>query len=324
MTGSQIDLGLWISILMFAAVAFFLTYLIASYFMKDQFAVSKRLKKISAASSKKGASRVVSKDKKNNGIVTNKLRELGFMDSLGEKLLEADIMVRPEEYLTIWAMAAVFPALIALLITFNAILALVLMIAGALIPWVYIIFQKGKKVQKFDAQLADALMIMSNCLASGLSFQQAMDNISKEMPDPIAGEFGRTVKEIKFGKNTEQALEDMAQRIGSSDLMLAMTAIIIQHQVGGNLSEILLTIAETIKDRFKIKQEISVMTTQGKLSGIIVGALPVVIGLLLTVMSPQYMMPFFQSPLGLIMLVIAVIMDLIGFVCVKKIVTIEY
>lgn len=262
--------------------------------------------------------------KKSSGRLLKRIKELGFTDTLGDELISAGIMMKPEEYLIMWVVLAVgLPIIIALFLG-NILFAFLAMLIGGIAPLLFIRSKRSKKLKLFDTQLADALMLMSNSLHAGLSFQNAMENIGKEMPDPIAGEFSRVVKEMRYGKTTEQAITDMVERIESRDLMLAMNAVLIQHQVGGNLSEILESIAATIRDRIKIKADIKSLTAQGRMSGMIIGGLPIVVGLMIAIMNPSYMSMFVTEPLGWVLLAVCAVMEFIGFMFIKKIVTIEY
>ena len=151
-----------------------------------------------------------------------------------------------------------------------------------------------------------------------------MENVANDMPAPIGMEFGRVCNEIRYGATMEEALNNMAERVKSPDLMLVVSAVLIQRTTGGNLSEILSTISETIRDRIKIKGEISSTTAQGRMSGIIIGALPIGIAVILMVINPEYMSTFFTTTVGNIMLTVSVIMEILGFLAIRKVVTIEY
>ena len=226
--------------------------------------------------------------------------------------------------MTLWVVLIFVPGGLAALLNSNPIPSFTLVVLGAVLPPVYIQKQKKKRMIQFENQLGDVLAIVSNCLRSGLTFQQAMENIAKEMPDPIAREFGRAVREIKYGNTVEKALHNMTVRIKSADLMLTVSAVLIQRQVGGNLSEVLDNISETIKERLKIKDEIRVLTATGRISGTVIGMLPVGIGVILLLLNPDYITLFFETSMGKMLLVLAGVLELIGFLFVKKIVTVKY
>jgi tight adherence protein B len=151
-----------------------------------------------------------------------------------------------------------------------------------------------------------------------------MENVANDMPAPIGMEFGRVCNEIRYGATLDEALNNMVDRVKSPDLMLVVSAVLIQRTTGGNLSEILSTISNTIRERIKIKGEISSITAQGRMSGLIIGALPVGVAAILMVVNPEYMSTFFTTTAGNIMLIISVVMEILGFFAIRKVVTIEY
>lgn len=284
--------GVLVSILLLAVAAFGITTLVLQYVKRNQMAVERRVKNLRGTVLEDMLQPGMAPEKKEKTGFLHNLSKLGFVASLGDELLAANIMVKPEEYLTIWIMMVIFPPLLIFLFTLNIVFSLLFMLIGAVIPFLYIGRKKAKKWQQFDSQLGDALLMMSNCLSGGLSFPQAMESIAREMPDPIAGEFARVINEIRFGKTMDQAINDMIVRVKSQDLMIAMNAVLIQHQVGGNLAEILATIAETVKDRIQIKKDVRVMTSQGRMSGNVIALLPIFLFIAIFAMNPSYMSDF--------------------------------
>jgi tight adherence protein B len=152
---------------------------------------------------------------------------------------------------------------------------------------------------------------------------QAMDAVAHEMPPPMSEEFQRVVREIGLGLSNERAMNNMLRRIPSDDLDLMITAINVQHEVGGNLAEILETISHTIRERIRIKGEIRVLTAQGMISGYVISFLPVGLGLILFAMNPDYMGAMFQEPCGWAMIAVGTITTTIGYIAIRKIVNIE-
>ncbi|HAH19183.1 type II secretion system F family protein [uncultured Eubacterium sp.] len=243
---------------------------------------------------------------------------------LFEELLAADIMMKPEEYLTIWIVIFFVPAGIVFLFTQHLTLTLVFLIAGGVGPYIFIKHKQNKRRKIFESQLCDALMISTSCLRSGLTFQQAMETIAKDMDAPISTEFARACSEINFGSSMDKALSDMVARIKSPDLMLAVSAVSVQRQTGGNLSQILETISNTIRERIKVKADVSAVTSQGRMSGLLIGVLPIGLGLVLNIINPDYMKPMLETGTGHILLGICVFLEVIGFLVIKKIVDIKY
>lgn len=247
-----------------------------------------------------------------------------FIEYLKNELILANILMKPEEFLVFWIVMIFVPSGLVLLFTSELIPAVTFMILGALLPPFYVSTQKKKRTLHFEAQLSDALMIICNCIRSGLTFQQAMETGVNETSPPISQEFTRVLREIQYGYTMEKALNNMVKRVGSNDLLLTVSAINIQHKTGGNLSDILESISATIKDRQKVKKDIRVLTATGRISGIIIGLLPIFIGVALLIINPDYVKLFFHTELGILMLVVAAIMETIGYLFVKKIVTVKY
>ena len=233
-------------------------------------------------------------------------------------------MLKPEEFCLIWLILTFAPSGLAALFQLGMMPSVTLAVVGAALPIIYIKIKKGKRIKAFEAQLGDTLIMMCNGLRSGFSFQQAMENVANDMPAPIGMEFGRVCNEIRYGATMEEALNNMADRVKSPDLMLVVSAVLIQRTTGGNLSEILSTISNTIRERIKIKGEINSITAQGRMSGLIIGSLPICIAAILMVVNPEYMTTFFTTTAGNIMLIVSVVMEILGFFAIRKVVSIEY
>jgi tight adherence protein B len=244
--------------------------------------------------------------------------------AIANDLFNAGIRMRPNEFLVIWFLSAVFMPVLMAVAGLHLVSVAAVGIIGLATPPLLVRKRKKKRLVIFEKQLGEALVLICNCLRAGMTFQQAMSSIATEMPDPIAREFSRTVKEIHLGASVDTALDSMVKRVGSTDLMITISAIQIQRQVGGNLMEILENISMTIKDRIKIKEDIRVLTATGRSSGVIVGAIPLAIGGLLTLVNPAYIMTFFETRMGVIMLIVAGAMEAIGFLIIRKIVSVKY
>jgi len=247
-----------------------------------------------------------------------------FAQNIRTQLARADLKITPGEYIILTITSILGTGLITYVIMHgNPILALGGLVLGFFLPRFYVKFRQDKRLKDFNNQLGDAINLLANGLRSGYSLLQAMDAVASEMPPPMAEEFRRVVREIGLGLSSERAMNNMLRRIPSDDLDLMITAINVQHEVGGNLAEILETISHTIRERIRIKGEIKVLTSQGTLSGYVVTFLPIGLGLLLYAMNPDYMGAMFQEPCGMIMIAAAVISMTIGFIAIRKIVDIE-
>ncbi len=250
-------------------------------------------------------------------------RRGAYQQRLAADLVRAGIPMRAEEFLALQFIAAAGVPALVLAVTRNPAGAAVAGICGyVLTKWV-VVRGKARRAQKLNDQLIDALSVMANSLRAGFSFFQAMDTVSREMPDPIGGEFARALREVNLGRPVEEALETMAKRVESPDLDLVVTAVLIQRQVGGNLAEVLDNISETIRERLRIKGQIRTLTAQGRISGAIIGLLPIFMAALILVISPQYFKILLTEKIGLAMLAGAGISELLGYLFIKKITDIE-
>jgi tight adherence protein B len=201
--------------------------------------------------------------------------------------------------------------------------AFVFAAAGYFIPWVIVTYLHHRRLGTIDDQLVDALLLMANALKAGLSLQQALELVVREMKPPISDEFGRLVKEIHLGRLTDDALRRFAERVPLEDVRLAVDSILTLRETGGNLSETFQVIAYTIVERKKVQGKIKAMTAQGMSQGILICLFPIVMMLLFTFIDPNYMRPFFHSALGLLMLVTVFILDGAGLYMMFKLVKVD-
>lgn len=243
---------------------------------------------------------------------------------LRDQLASAGVPMRAEEYMSAWIVLTAVPAVLAALLGARALICVLLAAAGLLAPPLYVSSSRKKRIKAFENQLGDAVTSMSNCLKSGLTFQQGMLSIADQMPEPVSGEFGRTIREVQLGNTMDTALNNMTRRMPSPDLKLLVTAILISQQVGGTLSEVMDSIAQTISDRIKIKNDVHTLTSQGRMTGIIIGGLPIGIALIISVINPGYMDFFFTTELGKILLLVAAGMEILGFIVIRGIINVKY
>jgi tight adherence protein B len=196
--------------------------------------------------------------------------------------------------------------------------------AGYILPMLMLSIKETRRIKQFNDQLADALILAANSLRTGYSFLQAIEMVSREMPAPIGVEFARLQKEISLGVTTEEALANMGTRLESGDLDLVLTAVLIQRQVGGNLAEVLDNIAGTIRERIKLRGEVKTITAQGRVSAIIIGALPFFMLAIMYMLNPKYIGVLFTHPVGNILLGVALAGQVVGMLVLRKIVSVEY
>ena len=205
----------------------------------------------------------------------------------------------------------------------GAFFATVAAVAGFFAPAGAVRFYRQRRVKQFNTQLTDALQQLANALRAGLTFQQAMDQIGRESAAPLRQEFGLFTKEVKLGVPLEEALINMANRVGSEDLELVATSTNIARQLGGNMAEMFETIAATIRERFRLEGKINALTSQGKLQGWIVASLPLWIGLFFNWYRPDLMEPMFENAYGYILISVILVLEAIGFLLIRRIVAID-
>ena len=179
------------------------------------------------------------------------------------------------------------------------------------------------RMNKFNSQLVDGLTLVSNSLKAGFSLIQAFDMLTKEMAPPMSEEFGLVLKENKVGAPLEDALNNLVKRIKSEDLDMVVTSVLIQRKTGGNLTEVFDRIVTTIRDRQIMQGKITSLTAQGKLQGLVIGLMPIILGGIIFAMDPSFMMPMFTQPLGWAMLVVIGILEIVGGLLLKKVTTID-
>ena len=239
------------------------------------------------------------------------------------KMQKAGIPLLGTEFLILLGLSALLSAAIVFIVTkklFAGVLVAVVVVAA---EWVFVLLKISRREAAFTNQLGDCLMMVANALRAGFSFLQAMEMISKEMEPPISEEFQHVMRDIGLGATVERALDDMDKRVGSPDFSLVVTAVLIQQQVGGDLARILDTISETIQDRIRMRREVKTLTAQGRLSGWILILTPIAVALFMTSSNPDYMDPLFKHPVGQMILVAAIIMEIIGAFVINRIVDIE-
>ncbi len=256
------------------------------------------------------------------------ITKLNLMTKLKEKnqkeLIKAGIPLKGEEFTAIQIIVGLSFFIAAFKVFGTIIAGFILLMIGFYIPVSIVKIKKNKRIKVFNDQLGDTIVLISNSLKVGHSFLQAVDTASREMPEPISKEFAKLVNEIRLGVTLESAFENLLKRMESDDLSLMITAVNIQRQTGGNLAEILDNISKTIRERIRIKGEIKTLTAQGKLSGLIVSILPIVIAAAIFMIDPQYMKPLYTTKIGIVLLGTAFLNEFLGYLIINKIIKIDF
>ena len=247
----------------------------------------------------------------------------GRSSKLTEELAKADLKLRVSEYVILVVGLILLLCLVLLLRFHNPILMLLGIPVGYFVPGFVIKFRQRRRLKAFNNQLGDTIVLLSNALKAGYSFAQAMATIAKSSSPPMADEFSRAVREMNLGVSVDDALQHMVKRIESEDFDLMVTAVQIHRVVGGNLAEILDTIAFTIRERIRIQGEIRTLTAQARASGYIITGLPFALALILTFISPSYITPLFHEWLGYVLIGIGLVSIAIGYGIISKITNIQ-
>jgi tight adherence protein B len=246
-----------------------------------------------------------------------------FAAALQTDLARANLRLTVGEFLILQASAAIAVGVLAWYISGAIFVGIVFATVGWFVPRMWLGRRQSARLKAFDDQLADTIGLLSNSLRSGLSLVQAMEMISREAEPPISEEFQRVVREIGLGVSPQEALLHLVRRVASDDLELLVTAILVQFEIGGNLSRILDSIASTIRERVKLHGEIRTMSAQGRMAGYVLSGLPVAIGGLLMLIAPSYMGALFSPGPWLVLPVMAVIGIIMGSLVIRKLVAIE-
>lgn len=262
----------------------------------------------------------------------------GFAARISRDLAQANMKLTVSEFLALRVISVIAGLGIGYLVAIlrgglsPVVTSLIGAALGFFAPVLAVRRAKGRRLRAFNNQLGDTITLLANSLRSGYSLLQSMEMVARESTPPVSEEFHRVVQEVGLGLSVQDALANLYRRVPSDDLDLMITAINIQHEVGGNLAQILDTIGHTIRERVRIKGEIRVLVAQQRISGYVVAALPIFLALILTFLAPSYMDKLF-NPIGLppflggdswfCMPVCSLLLMLAGFMIIQRIVNIE-
>ncbi len=250
-------------------------------------------------------------------------RRRGFLSRVEELLERADLPIRPGEgmFFIVGISALVFGLVWS--VTTSVLLALMVAVASGFGAYGTVVFLAHRRLKNFESQLPDTLQLLAGTLRAGYSLPQGIDAVSNEIADPMGEELRRAVAEAQLGRELEDALASVAERLHSDDFSWTVMAIGIQREVGGNLNELLMTVAETMVQRERLKREVAALTAEGRVSALILSLLPPGLGTVLYVMNPDYVSLLFSRTLGMIMLGGAVVAGVVGLLWMKKVITID-
>ena len=257
------------------------------------------------------------------------LREQGsaWAERTRSQLERAGLALKLHEYVALRVLVALVAFVIVLALGNGHALAFLLGIAvgvvGYMLPAFYVRMRITRQVRKFNDQLADMLTMVSNSLRAGFGLLQGIELAAEQSQPPMSTELRHLLRDTRMGASIETALESMGERVGSYDLDVVITAILIQRSVGSNLSEVLETVAHTIRERARIQGEINTLTAQKKFSGLIIALMPVAFVLMMLAINFDYMSALFTDPLGRLLLALAIALDIVGILIIKRIVSVD-
>ena len=238
-------------------------------------------------------------------------------------LEQADLNWTPGTFLLMSFGLALALGASAFILSQRALPAILAAGAGLFFPYMYVRRLKKRRIRRFEEQFPEAIDLLGRSIRAGHAFPTGLKVVAEESPDPMGTEFRQIFEEQKFGLPLEDSLLGLADRIDLVDIRIFVTAILIQREVGGNLAEILDKIAYTIRERFTLQRQIRVYTAQGRLTGYILAALPILLGLAITALNPEYMAILFEEPMGKALIALAAILQFLGFLIIRRIIDIE-
>lgn len=244
--------------------------------------------------------------------------------AIARKLEEASVTLRAGEWVVVNALIAILAGLLTTLLTdFNLLLTVVAFVLGLLLPWLYLGRRAAKRKAKFYEELPDSMQMLAGGLSAGYSLPQALDNVAKESRGPLGQEINRALLESRLGLPLEDTLEAVAQRMDSVDFHWVVMAIRINRRVGGNLAEVLTTVGQTLRERERLRRQVKTLSAEGRLSGYILGALPVFLIGFILLFRPEYILPLFTQPIGWVILAVGLVLWIIGMIWMRNLVNME-
>lgn len=262
--------------------------------------------------------------KKLSGVTSKVASKRGFVELFDFRLERADLKIRGSEFMTLQIISVLVLGILAQFFLKNVLITSIVVLLLVFIPFLIINTLISKRVQRFDEQLPDTLQLISGALKAGYSFNQAISMVVDETKPPISAEFERVLNEIRMGLPESEALENSSKRVGSSHFKWVVMAINVQRGVGGNLAEIMEIIASTIRERARVMNQIKALTSEGRLSAIILIALPIVLGAVLFAINRSYIGLLFTNTIGIVMISFSAVLMIVGIFWIIKIVNVKY
>jgi len=316
---------------LFAALLVFMAFVVAFYAWRStsmsegQKRIQDQLRRISMVGREESVDRAILRDKRLSDItfLDRLLNSFPFARQLELLLYQAGLEWRVGTLLLLMLLTGAAAFLLIAMLLHQALVGIVVGIACAFIPYGWVLGKKNKRMYQFSEQLPDALDLMTSALRAGLSFPAALQLVAQESPEPLAQEFAVTFDEQNLGLDVKEALINLTERVESVDLRFFVTAVIIQRETGGNLAEIMESIAHIIRERFRILGDVKSRTAHGRFTGLVLSIMPVGLGVLIFMIAPDYMIQFFRDPAGRYMLMMCALLQVMGFFWIRKVIRIK-
>jgi tight adherence protein B len=251
------------------------------------------------------------------------LRRSESISDFQSLLTQAGIETRAGNMLLLCLVSAVVVGIIGLLVGGAAIFGWAGLVIGAILPYGYASYRRGKRFQKFEELFPEAIDTLARAVRAGHAFTTALELIANEVAEPVASEIRKLFEEQKFGMPVRDALVNLAARVPLVDVKFFVTAVMLQRETGGNLAEILDNLSYMIRERFKIQRQVRVFTAQGRLTMLLLMAMPPVVVVVMLVVSPTFIRPLFDDPLGHTAVVLAITLQTVGYFVIRKIIRIQ-
>ena len=251
------------------------------------------------------------------------LRRSARVSAIQESLEQAGMKFRAGNFLMLCILCGTLAGLAAILYTKNPAIAWAALVIGAVLPYSVVSYRRQKRFEKFEELFPEAIDTLARAVRAGHAFTTALEMISSETSEPLAGEFRKLYEEQKFGMPVRDALMNLTERVPLVDIKFFVTAVMLQRETGGNLAEILDNLSYVIRERFKVQRQVRVHTAQGRLTMALLMAMPPVVVAILAVFSPEFVHPLFYDPIGHTLLVASIALQTVGYFVIRKIIKIQ-
>src|SRR5271170_253758 len=251
------------------------------------------------------------------------LRRRARVSAIQEALLQAGMKFRAGNFLLLCVLFGVLAGLAAALYTKNPAIAWAALIIGSFLPYSFVSYRRQKRFEKFEEIFPEAIDTLARAVRAGHAFTTALEMISNEVGEPLASEFRQLYEEQKFGMPVRDALMNLTERVPLVDVKFFVTAVMLQRETGGNLAEILDNLSHMIRERFKVQRQVRVHTAQGRLTMVLLMAMPPTVVTILAVFSPEFVRPLFYDPIGHTLLVVSIALQTVGYFVIRKIIKIQ-